>query len=399
MIGAIAGLTVGIGQSLFGGNSAAEEAKRRAERQAKDVYNQQKAQARQIFKRAEDQYELQTWAVMAQFYWDRARTAQIRADEAQTALDQAQQGQRIIEAAANSYRLNADALKDRFVTQEALRATEIGIEFELSETQQRIQAAETAAAYLDEIATTTNNTRLAVQQANEQATSLIVQLGNEEMQQAVAFNAALIGAGVQSSIDKARAGERSGGSSSAQRVAQSALRGAFRQWQQNQVAATGRQAKLNVLNLQIGGSYATRLANLGIAAEQSGRKLQGARDTYSASRNAARRLITDIAMPSFETGQRQYARELEGLQLATDQAIADAQQPYRQATIFDPIKPIPGLPPQYFDPIETKVNAPSQQGPTFGSVVSGALEGVSAFDPGFFGRTFKKLDLTMGIGD
>ena len=393
-MGTVVGAAVGIGQELFGGfgaQKAAEEAKKKAEREAKEVYKQQKAQAKQAFKRAEDDYEMRYWSQMASYYWDVARTEQLRANEEQAALDQAQYGQRVIEAAAVTYRLNADALKDQYVTQEALRATEVGIDFGLASTQQQIQAAETAATYLDEIAATTNNTRLAVQQAGEQATSMLVQLGNEEMQQAVAFNAALIEAGVQSSAARLRANESGG---RGQRAAQAALRGAFRQWQANETAQTGREAKLNVLNTQMSGSLATRLANLSIAAEQSGRKLQGARDTYSASRSAARRVMTELVMPSFETGQRQYQREVEALQLATTQAVTDAQQPYRQATVFDPIKPIAGLPPQYFAPIETKPGAPSVPGPTFGSVVGGAIQGVNMFDPGFFNRAFSSDEPT-----
>jgi hypothetical protein len=83
-------------------------------------------------------------------------------------------------------------------------------------------------------------------------------------------------------------------------------------------------------------------------------------------------ILENLTIPTFDLGQRQYGRELEALQLATDAKLYEASLPYRQAPFLDPLKPTPGLKPKM-----TAVGSVSGTS-TFGMIGSALIQGLSS---------------------
>ena len=99
-------------------------------------------------------------------------------------------------------------------------------------------------------------------------------------------------------------------------------------------------------------------------------------------------------MPSFEVGARQYARELESLQLRTDVTLYNANLPYRERRFFEPREPIPGLPPEYLEPLpQFATGVGGGGGGTLGNYLTSAVSGINTFAPTFLRDTFSNFNL------
>ena len=121
-VAAVVGGILGIGQSILGGAS---------QKAAADAQNaEQERIAKAQYKRSLQEYQIQKQRDMTQWYWDRARIEQLRFNEKQTALDQATYGAKLISSATENLAINSQALYDKFVTEERLRATQVGMDYQ-----------------------------------------------------------------------------------------------------------------------------------------------------------------------------------------------------------------------------------------------------------------------------
>jgi len=78
---------------------------------------------------------------------------------------------------------------------------------------------------------------------------------------------------------------------------------------------------------------------------------------------------------------------MKALQIQTQSQVDEASMPYRKAIIFDPIKPIKGLKPEYYAP--SKVYEPSTAGIIGNSILSGVQGAINL-------GSYTKRDGTLG---
>ena len=81
-----------------------------------------KSQAKIASNRAEYEYEINNRRADSQWAWDMARTSQLRSVEAQNQFDSLTRGSQLIDSAIENFEINSAALRDRYGTEEALRA-------------------------------------------------------------------------------------------------------------------------------------------------------------------------------------------------------------------------------------------------------------------------------------
>lgn len=356
----VLGASAGIGQSVISsiaGNSAADAANKAARGQ----YKLQSAQA-------EASYAISNYADQVQYAWDRARVAQLRANEATAKADAAAANQRVIDNAAENYLLNAEALADRFVTEEALRGDEISLNYAYEQKARAEEAALNTSTYLQRINGAALEARAGTETLVNQSRELQSSLAFDEMKDQMEYMAEQIAYTAQDAKQKAGSFARQGSGNTAKRLAMEGVMELGRKIGQVELRSQERRAKMNLMSGMLSDKTATLYAQ---AANQSAEMRD--RVAYTASRfgadtGFAENTLKKLVLPTFNLSQRQYSRELKSLQLQTKNTMDNALTPYRMQTYMDPIKPIQGLRPM--------INAPTMQGKeSLGSMVGGALFG------------------------
>ena len=117
----VAGAALGAATSLFGGmqqRSAAQSANKDREKQAK-----------QAFERQKKEYEIGWGQQLTQYAWDQAKTEAMRYQDRQKEALYEQRMGWLTEGAMTNLQLNSEALYDKYVTQENLRARQEQLEF------------------------------------------------------------------------------------------------------------------------------------------------------------------------------------------------------------------------------------------------------------------------------
>lgn len=299
--------------------------------------------------RLDAEYKIQQDQQVAQYLWDVARTAQLRKVEAENALDTVKTGARVIESAANSLRINSQALYDKFQTEEALRATEVGMNYGYGQDKLSADTMFQVAQFLTETNARVAASSLLETQANRTRAELVGQIAAENQRDLMEWQMAQISALAQGAQAGARAAEGQGDGVTAQRLALDALQALGRQYEKVQLGLQDRQVKLNLAGM-MDDETAQRMAIQAIEIDDYARRSQYALNRYGADSRLAQRQLQELTMPTFDLGQRQYRRELEGLQLQAKEQFDSAMTPYRRQEFFDPLRPIAGLPPMVAKP-------------------------------------------------
>jgi hypothetical protein len=138
--------------------------------------------------------------------------------------------------------------------------------------------------------------------------------------------------------------------------------------------------------LKVDDEMAKRMALQAIEVQDYVQRSQYALNRYGADSRLAQSQLEELTIPTFGLGQRQYKRELEGLQLQTREQFDSASTPYRRQEFFDPLSPIAGLPPTVQKPRKaSEVGTGSVMaglGVTLGkSFLSNAIDKEGAFKP------------------
>jgi hypothetical protein len=362
-VAAVVGGILGIGQSILGGAS---------QKAAADAQNaEQERIAKAQYKRYLQEYQIQKQRDMTQWYWDRARIEQLRFNEKQTALDQATYGAKLISSATENLAINSQALYDKFVTEERLRATQVGMDYQYTTSKLAADSTEAVRQYMQNINQTALQSNATVAKLTTDTQELLASLALEEQRDYLGWQLNVLSAAAKDSEVKAVASARQGGSNTSRKLAVQAAQQLGRTWAELDQRATSRDVKLGLLNSTMKNDVSRQLSQYALTMQDETEKIKYTNARYISDYGLAKSQMQSLAIPSFQLAEKQYGRELKSLQLQTRQAFDEATTKYREQTFFDPLKPVAGLRPKYIAPTAIA-------GPSAGSVIGNAiLSGVS----------------------
>ena len=362
---------LGVGQSLLG--SASQQS-------AADAQNaEQERIAKAQFKRANQEWQIQNKRDQTQWLWDRARIEQLRFNEKQTALDQATYGAKLISAATENLAINSGALFDRFVTEEKLRALQVGIDYQYTTDKLAADSTEAIRQYMQNINQTALQSNATVAKLTTDTQELLASLALEEQRDYLGWQINLLSAAAKDSEAKAVASARQGGSNTSRKLAVQAAQQLGRTWAELDQRATSRDVKLGILNSTMKNDVSRQLGQYALTMQDETEKIKYTNRRYVSDYGLAKSQMESLTIPSFQLAENQYGREIKSLQLQTRQAFDEATTKYREQTFFDPLKPVAGLRPKYIAP--TAIAGPSTASVIGNAFLSGIQGAASVSDP------------------
>ena len=362
---------INVGQSIFGSMSQQASA---------DAQNaEQERIARAQFKRAEKEYEIQQKRDMTQWAWDRARIEQLRFNEKQTALDQASYGAKLISAATENLAINSQALYDKFVVEEQLRGTQVGLDYQYTTNKLAADSSEAIRQYMQNINQTALQSNATVAKLTTDTQELLASLALEEQRDYLGWQINLLSAAAKDSEAKAVASARQGGSNTSRKLAVQAAQQLGRTWAELDQRATSRDVKLGILNSTMKNDVSRQLGQYALTMQDETEKIKYTNRRYVSDYGLAKSQMESLTIPSFQLAENQYGREIKSLQLQTRQAFDEATTKYREQTFFDPLKPVAGLRPKYIAP--TAIAGPSTASVIGNAFLSGIQGAASVSNP------------------
>ena len=392
MLGFLAAAIPAVVGGVMGASQQASR-DRAAENAAKEQNKLQEEQAKKVFARAQEEYELDWQRNLTKFFWEQAGVEQARFVQAQGASDQARSNGRLIYGVAQSYLNMADGLRAQYVDSELMRGKQemnkVGQEVSQAALNNRKLLAQTqqeTARYLMSVVDNSYQARGLVDQVEGEVDKIMTELTTAEMTANFEFNASVIAAAMDYSAQANVALTASGGGQSAKMLAQNGMKRALMEYGKVQLARQQRSAQVGQLNAKITGEMATRLQGLAaqsanyvqqsqLAIGQGGIAVAANMDQMAWSLKN----FNDLTIPSFKLANDQYKRELRTLQLGVSDQLYNATLPIRQTQYFDPLRPIKGLPPT----LEVPTPVRAQTGGFLGTA-SAALQGAQALSPSLF---------------
>ena len=354
----VANAAIGLGSSILGGLG-----QRAAAAEANAIQGAQFKTNRAI---NEAQYDIGNMQNKIAWFWDQAQVAQLRQVEAQNAVDQADFGSELIENAARNLEINSGALYDRFVTEENLRGTQVQLEYDYNQARAAQDTALRVGQYLRTIRDNGLQQKLSVQQAENNVAELQESLLLQEKRDKMEYNITRLAAIASDAEAKARYSARQGSGATSKRLAMEAGQKMGVAWMRLNQAQQDRSNRMNALNRTLKSELATQLGRAALQTEDQMEAMKYTTGRYKADVALAKNQLDKLTIPSFQLGANQYKRELQSLQLQTDQAIQQGSKDYRQREYMDPRKPIDGMRPAAIPPVPA-------QGPSIGSIISGGL--------------------------
>ena len=221
-VGAALGGGTGFLQGIFGGASQ----KAAAEAQNKEAERIAKAQ----FRRSMKEWRIQNKRDITQWWWDRARVEQLRFNEKQTHLDQASAGAKLISSAAENLAINSGALRDKFVTEENLRATQEGLNYQYTTNQLALDSTEQLRQYMQQINDTAMQSRGSILKLNTDTQEVLTTLAMDEQRDNLGWTINQLKAIAADSEALAVSNARQGGGNASRQVASQAAKALGRSW-------------------------------------------------------------------------------------------------------------------------------------------------------------------------
>ena len=362
---------VNVGKSILG--SASEQA-------AADAQNaEQERIAKAQFKRANQEWQIQNKRDQTQWLWDRARIEQLRFNEKQTALDQATYGAKLISAATENLAINSQALYDKFVVEEQLRGTQVGLDYQYTTNKLAADSSEAIRQYMQNINQTALQSNATVAKLTTDTQELLASLALEEQRDYLGWQINLLSAAAKDSEAKAVASARQGGSNTSRKLAVQAAQQLGRTWAELDQRATSRDVKLGILNSTMKNDVSRQLGQYALTMQDETEKIKYTNLRYVSDYGSAKSQMESLTIPSFQLAENQYGREIKSLQLQTRQAFDEATTKYREQTFFDPLKPVAGLRPKYIAP--TAIAGPSTASVIGNAFLSGIQGAASVSNP------------------
>ena len=371
LIGAAIGGGTGILSGIFGGAS------QRAQANAQNAEAERIAQAQ--YKRARQEYNIGKQRDVTQWYWDRARVEQLRFNEKQTAVDQATYGAKLISAATENLAINSQALYDKFVTEERLRGTQVGMEYRYATDKLAAESTETLRQYLQQVNQTAAASSQMLLKMNTDTQELMTSLALDEQRDNLGWTLNVLQSMSKDAEAKAATSARQGGSNTSKQMAVQAAKALGRTWAEMEQKSNSRKVKLGLLNSTMTNEISSQLGQYALAMQDDVEKMKFTNSRYVTDYGLAKNQMEKLTIPSFQLAENQYGRELKSLQLQTKQAFDEASTKYREQTFFDPLRPVAGLKPKYIAP--TAIAGPST-GSIIGNAILSGIQGAAQFsDP------------------
>jgi hypothetical protein len=376
---AAAGALLGLGSSIIGG-AQQQSAARAANAEAKKI-------AKAQYKRALKEWEIDWWQQRSNWMWQTAQVEAQRYAERQKESDHNWRAQKLIDSAMENVAVNSQAIQDRYITEENLRAVQVGSEYGYKMDQLAATSGETVRQYMASIRDAALQSMQTVNQTEREGQELMSSLVFEQQKDQLQWEMGQVAAVIDQAQVAATASARMGGSGSADRLAMNVAQKLGQTWGQMQLQSQSRQARLGLMNSAMQGETATQLGRMALSMQDQAEKIRYTNNKYVSDANYETGVFRDLTIPSFTLAGRQGAREMKALQIQTQGVLNEASMPYRKSIIFDPLEPIKGLKPKYQAP--TKVYEPSTAG-IIGNSILGGIQG--AINLG----TYTKADGTMG---
>ena len=362
---------INVGKSILG--SASEQA-------AADAQNaEQERIAKAQFRRSMQEWRIQNKRDIVQWHWDRARIEQLRFNEKQTALDQATYGAKLISAATENLAINSQALYDKFVVEEQLRGTQVGLDYQYTTNKLAADSSEAIRQYMQNINQTALQSNATVAKLTTDTQELLASLALEEQRDYLGWQINLLSAAAKDSEAKAVASARQGGSNTSRKLAVQAAQQLGRTWAELDQRATSRDVKLGILNSTMKNDVSRQLGQYALTMQDETEKIKYTNRRYVSDYGLAKSQMESLTIPSFQLAENQYGREIKSLQLQTRQAFDEATTKYREQTFFDPLKPVAGLRPKYIAP--TAIAGPSAASVIGNAFLSGIQGAASVSNP------------------
>lgn len=360
--GAIIGGILGIGSAVVSG--ASQQAAADAQNAAAE------AQAKAQFKRAQQEWEIKSVTDLAQWQWDTARVEQLRFNERQSKADYEAYNAKLIAAAERNLQINSGALYDKFAIEETLRATQVGMEYQYATNKLGAESTEMLRQYLGNINQVALQSSAIVSRMTGESQELLGSMALEEQRDQLGWQINQLAAMARDSEAKAGSIVRQGGGATAQRLALEAGKQLGRAYGELVMKSQDRGLKMSLMNRTMNSDVAKQLGQASLQIQDEADKMRYASQRYQADYNLSQQQMEKLTIPTFGLASKQYKRELDSLQLQTQQVIDQASIPYREQTYFDPLLPIKGLKPEMISP--TAVSAPSWGSIIGNSILSGA---------------------------
>lgn len=369
------GALIGAGTSLLGGLFGGSSQRSQASAQNAAA---KKAAERQ-FKRATQEWEIDFAQKSAQWQWDKARTQQLKFNEKQTAADYKTYQARLIDAANNNLRINKGALYDKYVTEEQLRGTQVGIEYTATTNRLGAESSEVLRQYLSQINLAAMQGDTLTSKVTGESQELLSSLALDEERDQLGWQINQLAAMAKGAEDKGASIVRQGGGATAQRLAMDAGNQLGRMYGELVMKSQDRDLKVALMNRTMKDTVSKELGQLALQMQDGADKMRYTTSKYATDYDLTKQQLEKLTIPSFGLANRQYQRELDSLQLQTQQVYDQASQPYRKQKYMMPNKPIKGLKPQMISP--TQVSAPSWGSIIGNSILSGAQSAMQFTTP------------------
>lgn len=367
-LGAIINTVLGVGTSIYQGQqqaNAAKEANKLAEQQAE-------AQ----FERAEKEWEIDIMTRTANWAWEYAQyEAQIYQEKQQKSDYEWRQG-KLIDAAIDNLAVNQDALLDRYVSEENLRATQEGMALNNTMDKLTADSNEAARQYMTQIRQTGLQSQALMQQTSRESQELMQSLTLSMQKDYLERDMANIAAVIDDNATKARSVSRQGGSASSQRLAMNKAQELGRTFGMLKLADQDRDSRVALLNQAMQGERATQMGQYALAMEDAANKIKFTGNTFSRDGQYQLDVFNKLTIPGFELANKQGKRDLQSLYIQTQSTIDEASMPFRESIFFMPRQPIAGLKPEYFAP--TKIYEPTGLDLAFNAISAG-VQGAMQF--------------------
>ena len=379
MIGTIIGAVLGIGSAVISG------VQQQAAADAANEENKKRADAQ--YERSLKEWEISYLEEKANWAWQVAQTEAYRYAERQKEADYNWRADKLIGSAMVNMAINNDALRDRYVLEEDLRAKQVGMDLGYKMSQLASSSHEAIRQYMTGIRDTALQSMQLVNETERRGQELVSSMVFEQQKDYLQWEISQIATVIDQSQIAATAGTRMGGSASAERLALNAAQKLGRAWGEMDLLSRDRAARLGLLNSSMQGETANQMGRMALSMQDQAEKIKYTSDRYAADTAYELAVFKDLTIPSFKLATRQGVRDAQSLQIQTQSVIDEASMPFRKSITFDPIEPIKGLKPEYYAP--TKVYSPSTAG-IIGNAILGGVQG--AIDLG----TYTKKDGSLG---
>ena len=391
----MAWLTVGLAGANFVGGLIQGNQQRSAAQEANEL---QAKIDKQRYERDLQLWEIDWLRAQSDYSWKVAETEALRYQDRVRQADYEFNQGLTIDAAIQNLQLNMEALNQTYVIEERLRAQQVSndLAFSLSsdmnqginafsqlgtealniQNQARkanVDSLNAVAQYMLNVKDKQLKATALVNQANREGQEIQDQIVIGEQLDTLRRDAEYIAAIVTGAESKAGGVARQGGSKSSKRLAQVAMQEFGRTYGLLKQEQANRRRNLDSYNARLSGEYANNAAQIATAIEgdvnnitntrnnnilanqgftaafnSTGRQMLTAQNSYQISTKKTMLDFADLTIPSFGLARATGRREQIGLLQNTYNTIKGASLPYRNAVIFDPLKPIAGLKPKMF---------------------------------------------------